>query len=986
MKKLNILSFLLLLITCLFTVATAYSNVTTNLIDNFEMPLAWRFSAYPKGIYQFNISSTNEVRSGQQALKLEFSVASFANFNFGTSYNTEKSIESILIPGTFVPGSENSVGVWVEGSESGPDNSEKLQFTFSDINNKSYTITAVNEDNGHTAFYRSDYGWHFWRVNPADTISSTSFPIRLMNLNINGWDRGESSRDRCLVLDDLTVISSQTSLPEFTLETIFPTVTSPENFDLNLRMGNFSGQTVTGSLKYAFYNKGNQIIPGDDFANEKPASSSSTNDQYHGPAGVVIDGKNAWDSQHYSTYSEQPEDGEWWKVDFGEIKTVGWLALKTAPHGATVDVYISESGTFWSPVLTNLVLSDWVTYTYLLAPQVSGRFMKVQFSRAPFTKNDDYYVGMVYFAATEGIKLPNGLYAPSWSDTVLNYGDTSFEIPKGVSIINPLKDLPQFPVCLGLGQLDVKISKNSETTELGDTFFFTCHKPLKPGLTNTFFGSNAGFFDNVGFVGDVGGRSERQWVNWSMFVETNGPIDLDNYTLSELYNYDRWPWYKNILRDSLSAGMENVGVINKTPDLFSTDPDLESDPGPAAYPSCDLARDDNGDGHIDYTNTHFYRFVYELAALYSDYITDWEICNEYNLFKGNTWDSWRGTIAGVGYDYSADPVTQYIINSSSMTLEQRGKDYMEQMRAGFMAIKAGNPEARATMMGLAGLDSWLIRKMMDYEYDDGKHGWEFTDGFNFHAYFADERPETSDFNGNTSGGRLSKPFVDILDEFLEWTYTNYPTYPTRLTEFGWDDRFGQWKPEGKSIPVSFDTQAAYMSRFFMIGLSRNLEKMHWFTAEDLWGSFFFAGMGLLDLSALPKKSSLAMSTTSAVIGDAKFLEFVETNDSNIWSMVFENGPNDRVQAVWAVSGSVDNVELDVSALLEHMNLVPTDFTATVEFLYGNYPTNIIVEDGKISLDISESPCFIIPEKNVPEPISLSCYSLVFLFTFIRFLI
>jgi len=105
-----------------------------------------------------------------------------------------------------------------------------LQFEFTDINNKKYTLTAINEDNGHTAFHTDDAGWHFWRVNPADTISSTLFPIRLISLNINGWDRGESSRYRCLVIDDLTVISYQTNCPEFTFEAIYPPEVGVQSF------------------------------------------------------------------------------------------------------------------------------------------------------------------------------------------------------------------------------------------------------------------------------------------------------------------------------------------------------------------------------------------------------------------------------------------------------------------------------------------------------------------------------------------------------------------------------------------------------------------------------------------------------------------------------------------------------------------------------------------------------------------------------------
>jgi len=359
--------------------------------------------------------------------------------------------------------------------------------------------------------------------------------------------------------------------------------------------------------------------------------------------------------------------------------------------------------------------------------------------------------------------------------------------------------------------------------------------------SDPFFGINNEFFDSQDvFVNHLSVQASRVFVNWPGLQTASGSHQLF-----------AWPNYDSLFQRLSAAGTRMHAVINHIPPALSGEPAGTAYSG--TFPPADLLLFDASANNVDYRNTEFYKFVKAFTTAYRPWLSTVEIMNEFDINSCVSWKNWQGSFAGTYYDCSdGGSGVQGRHTFSAGSLANRSGEYMELLRAGYLAVKDVDPSIRVTHAGLASIDEQTIRNLANYVYYDGHKGSEFFDVYNFHQYWANQAPEFSRVNSNSGGGALPAPFEEFLAGILGVVRGEFHK-EALMTEFGFDDRFGGYTSGGLAPPSTRKEQAVFNSRALVLFKKAGIRQAFPFEAIDLWsGTSFFGGMGLIDLEGQGK--------------------------------------------------------------------------------------------------------------------------------------
>ncbi|KAJ6230471.1 alpha-l-iduronidase [Anaeramoeba flamelloides] len=402
-----------------------------------------------------------------------------------------------------------------------------------------------------------------------------------------------------------------------------------------------------------------------------------------------------------------------------------------------------------------------------------------------------------------------------------------------------------------------------------------------------FFGFNIEFFEPMQPIYKAGVQNVRLFLNWNMLVEDDGTQDLH-----------KWPWYRNVIRNARANGMNVHVVLNKVPDYYSTYQDGDRLDA-SKYPTKDLVMDENNDNVVDYSDTSFYKFVVDFVTDYQDIIDTVEIANEYGLNYCETWASYTGSVAGKIYDCDENSATykeSYILEFTSGSLENREGEYLELLRAGYLAVKSVDQSIPVTAMGIAGLNLDMLERMKDYRYSDGKRMAEFCDIMNFHTYFGISPPEFTTINANTGGGNENTTLEETLQSLMDYVKEHFDDKPVWLSEFGYDDLYGTWVDGVFLRPSTRREQAVHTARAMILFKRHGIQYIFPFIASDNPNyANFFSGMGIKDSNGKGKEYMVSYHKIASNFGQTAYKETFDIDDFRL--EVFEKTESNKKVAL-----------------------------------------------------------------------------------------
>jgi hypothetical protein len=253
------------------------------------------------------------------------------------------------------------------------------------------------------------------------------------------------------------------------------------------------------------------------------------------------------------------------------------------------------------------------------------------------------------------------------------------------------------------------------------------------------------------------------------------------------------------------------------------------------------------------------------------YLHVYEIWNEPNLTDPN-WGGWVGTSG----------------------------QYLEMFRVAAEAVRRGDPAAKVTNAGFAGIQVKTVDQLRTYTYRDGKHPLDFTDILNVHFYSGRVPPElaTDDFNANQSGD------IKAEDEFrrlVAWRDAHKPGMPIWLSETGYDSA-GPYGTDER-------TQAARLPRVVMLALANGMDKVFVYRESGSTASMH-AASGVLRDDGTFKPSFLTYATLirelDGVQGRAVKLPYA---DKNVRLYAWQCGKETMLTA-WTIEGD-GKLDLDL---------------------------------------------------------------------------
>lgn len=339
-----------------------------------------------------------------------------------------------------------------------------------------------------------------------------------------------------------------------------------------------------------------------------------------------------------------------------------------------------------------------------------------------------------------------------------------------------------------------------------------------------------------------------------------------------------------------------------------------------------------------------------IATEYGDYITYYEILNEWNYFSPSN---------------SVTP-EQYaeIVIEVSKVIKKIDSD------AKIVAFSSGDDIFSNNIYTKYSMDSWISKVLatavtIDYD-DDGNnesiHIYDVIDVISLHPYTFESK-ESPD-------GEFSLSFR--INEFRK-LLSNYTSkkIPIWISEIGY---------ETSSLGITELQQAAYITRTLIWGLANNtsdkayIEKMYIysFQNEATFNTNDQANLGIVngykDTNLKPFTRNVEMSAKSAYVAMNNFsyllnnAKLVDTNEESILSSTdfsnnnyyywykFVNDSGNTIITAW--NNNEETIKQNISLNVPKGNVVIYD-------MYGNILNSFSNENDTISLDISYKPVYIV---------------------------
>ncbi|NBV23869.1 MAG: hypothetical protein EBS05_18360 [Proteobacteria bacterium] len=277
--------------------------------------------------------------------------------------------------------------------------------------------------------------------------------------------------------------------------------------------------------------------------------------------------------------------------------------------------------------------------------------------------------------------------------------------------------------------------------------------------------------------------------------------------------------------------------------------------------------------------------------------------------------------------------------------QKRFKDLLEKCIEGAKALKAKYPDIHLRLgNGPLPTKEELLRAKFPAELFDSLGNESGTFG---------RMPETQppDYVGFGSSLWMDRQLLD------HYGYQNKPV--TQCYEICY--------PNTNPGNLAPETQADYFIRHAMHSLIWGVPEIRMGCISDVGNSYRFSNWGasgiLYKMPELnPKPSYVAYATMTRMLDGAKSPRLLETGSPSLYAVEFERPGNQHVTCVWNVNGSR-------RAVIEFAGGPATE----VVDAQGNEPADLGREGGKLTLTVSERPCFIIAPARIRgiQPLAVS---------------
>lgn len=300
-----------------------------------------------------------------------------------------------------------------------------------------------------------------------------------------------------------------------------------------------------------------------------------------------------------------------------------------------------------------------------------------------------------------------------------------------------------------------------------------------------------------------------------------------------------------------------------------------------------------------------------------------------------------------------------------------------------VGIKNADPDAKLVMGGLVGLSTDFVEKMNQwFQANRTKEQWLEThdtlDGYvmvpfdviNVHYYCPDGTAQTG----------LSPEDDNMFDRIaavVSFRNRYYPKAELWLSEFGWDSNQGS--PQSATVEyVNSETgvlvnkginkgldgkevQGRWLVREFLILAAAGVDRAQQFMMTDsgTGGSGRFESCGMIEMGTNERKPSwYYIGTMNHWLKTTTFEDILETGKDDMLAYQFkEKDSADRVIALWRTTSNNQEATSYELALPEG-----TDYAYLVTLadkIQWGVVESLPMYDGKVSVDVSEKPVFIL---------------------------
>jgi hypothetical protein len=275
-----------------------------------------------------------------------------------------------------------------------------------------------------------------------------------------------------------------------------------------------------------------------------------------------------------------------------------------------------------------------------------------------------------------------------------------------------------------------------------------------------------------------------------------------------------------------------------------------------------------------------------------------------------------------------------------------------------LGIKSVDPDAKHVVAGSAGVDSLFFQQILDHS-----NGRVPFDVLNVHMYCTDQ-------NNAYSPEHDTYGYEKEMAGLFKWKYRVLPDMPIWITEFGWDTYLAPGGSHSYTY-ATFDAQANYLARSFLILMKMGFEKAFMFMGADTNSASTtqYSSSGVLEdkNNGYEKKPSyFYLSTMQKVLGETRFKQTVayaeKSGNNEIYCLEFEQTESQKwVYALWTRetaskndNGATTNYQLD-------LGMSPSEVYAIVlTNLDEDGDTVALTLDGtKTNLVLTEKPIFVV---------------------------
>jgi len=277
-------------------------------------------------------------------------------------------------------------------------------------------------------------------------------------------------------------------------------------------------------------------------------------------------------------------------------------------------------------------------------------------------------------------------------------------------------------------------------------------------------------------------------------------------------------------------------------------------------PPVDLACDGTG------TNAYFQTFVEALIShVGPGTIKYWELWNE----------------PDVASEWNGDADCPGVANAGNLMLARMARD----MRT---IVLAADPDAKFTTPAAVGNPAVWLTKYLPI-------GGAYADIIAFHGYI-------DDHGSCPSRCPVAEKIGPLIDDMTA-SIASLPTSPVNFQQYPLFDTEGSWGSGNGTAPniSDPDQQAAFVARYYLMQMSRPVEKFYWYGWDfQKSGIFYDSGTNSLTPAGLAYQQIAGWTSSGqATVGPC-------TQNSTQWNCVIQNPSGVQAEAIWDTSQTCDN--------------------------------------------------------------------------------